>query len=349
MNLNSLCWILSNIRQDIKEILFTALILVGLIALIYVFLKFEQTRIWIGCLIVFVMFCTSIISGYKIYQYCTASGETIGDVVSGIFGGNSNAEKVGEYSFKFKNLIFKSTGNENEYRVTYQDIYSNETGLFDLDMTKNWNIYVNNNVTNNNIIGPNYLFGDYSYTFYNDNLKEVFTDTLKVKFVFYNNYYQIDLITNNGETATEFWQSYFSKEDFIVSLKINDYVKDEETKVDTLYFSLSLSFSCFNDIDSFEDFLKSGFDIKIGYKNKNELTYQTFKTFNINTIHYRIGKINPSDSQEKYYVMFYIKINSLGSYYYELSNFNSAYVFSNNLSFNFNLNLNGENMVKNIS
>lgn len=314
--INLIC-LFAKMRQDFKEILIMALILITIVALVYVFIKFEQTRAWLGCLIVFIVFCTSLVSGFNLYQYYTASGGTFGNIVSDIFG-TSTAENLDSYSFKVNSMVFKSTGKADEYRVSIQNPYYDNKRI---DTLNTWKIFINDNMTVNNVVGKNYINADYDYIFYNDNFDEIFSDTLKIKFVFYENFYQLDLVTVKGESATEFWQSYFEKENFVVSLKNVNYISNDEFNTDKniARFVLNLHTVSQNELKStyiFENFDKrdSGVTITLMYKSGDE--FIDLSTFEITGV--------PEKDNKTYYITYtkcvaFDKVENVVNYYYRVN------------------------------
>lgn len=238
-------FLIFGISEKISKFLYAILAVIGVLLLIKILIKNEESRGWIFGIIVFVAFCSALVCGFKIYQYATVKGGTVGDFIHSLVS-SSSAEKISDYTFKFNKVAFSPTGNENEYKVTIEEVYKqtdesgNETiGSFDLDLTKNWNIYVNDSNTNNTVKGTNYINAEYIYSFYNEDLQHILTDTLKIKFVFYKNYYRVDLITTGGELAVDFWESYIYKEGLTVGLKINEYVHDTEIRYESISFSVS--------------------------------------------------------------------------------------------------------------
>lgn len=233
-------FLIFGISEKVSKFLYAILAVIGVLLLIKILIKNEESRGWIFGLIVFVAFCSALVCGFKIYQYATVKGGTVGDFIHSLVS-SSSAEKISDYTFKFNKVAFSPTGNENEYNVTIEEVYKqtdesgNEIiGSFNLDLTKNWNIYVNDSNTNNTVKGTNYINADYIYSFYNEDLQHILTDTLKIKFVFYKNYYRVDLITTGGELAVDFWESYIYKEGLTVGLKVNEYVQDTEIKYDSV-------------------------------------------------------------------------------------------------------------------
>ena len=241
MRFNNL-FLLFGLSERISKFFYTGLAIIFILFLIKILITNESSRQWIFGLIVFATFCSALVCGFKTYQYFSARGGNVGDFIHSLIS-SSSAEKISDYTFKFNKVSFSATGKENEYKVTIEDTYKRVDELgneipcsFDLDLSKNWKIYVNDMVTNNTNKSSNYINAEYIYTFYNEDFNALLTDTLKIKFVFYNNYYRVDLITNGGETAVDFWESYIYKEGLTVGLKINDYEPDSEINLITIPF-----------------------------------------------------------------------------------------------------------------
>lgn len=244
MRFNNL-FLIFGLSERISKFFYTGLAIIFILFLIKILITNESSRQWIFGLIVFATFCSALVCGFKTYQYFSARGGNVGDFIHSLIS-SSSAEKISDYTFKFNKVSFSATGKENEYKVTIEDTYKrvdelgNEIpGSFDLDLSKNWNIYVDDMVTNNTNKSSNYINAEYIYTFYNEDFNALLTDTLKIKFVFYNNYYRVDLITNGGETAVDFWESYIYKEGLTVGLKINEYEQDSEINLITIPFVFS--------------------------------------------------------------------------------------------------------------
>ena len=91
-------------------------------------------------------------------------------------------------------------------------------------------VYVNNEpcyyVDNSN--SNQYVIARYSYTFLDEDLKELCTDTLTFNFAFYTNSTYLSVKTEGGAEAVKYWNYYFNKNVFEVRIEKTDYVFDNE-------------------------------------------------------------------------------------------------------------------------
>jgi len=71
-----------------------------------------------------------------------------------------------------------------------------------------------------------YIRAEYVYTFLDDELNPLCTDTLVFNISFFDYSTEIKITTSGGQTAVDYWNTYFSKNDFKVNVKVSDYERD---------------------------------------------------------------------------------------------------------------------------
>ena len=195
------------------------LLLAGIvIAIVWICGKYPSARVFVltGVVIVVsvVLLGTSIYCGVNLNAYYNEKGGIFG-AITGIFDTNTS-EVVDEIDIKINNIeLTQQDGDTYSARIMIDKV-------LDLDDGTHYGIYVNDNFVEN-IDNPNYVRAEYTYTFQNNSLTELLTDTLILDFAFDNTSTTLIVTTNGGVNAVSYWNSYFNKNNFIVSIEESSY------------------------------------------------------------------------------------------------------------------------------
>lgn len=195
------------------------LLLAGIvIAIVWICGKYPSARVFVltGVVIVVsvVLLGTSIYCGVNLNAYYNEKGGIFG-AITGIFDTNTS-EVVDEIDIKINNIeLTQQNGDTYSAKIMIDKV-------LDLDDGTQYGIYVNDNFVDN-IDNPNYVRAEYTYTFQNNSLTELLTDTLILDFAFDNTSTTLIVTTNGGVNAVSYWNSYFNKNNFIVSIEESSY------------------------------------------------------------------------------------------------------------------------------
>lgn len=157
-------------------------------------------------------------SGIQLNYYYSASGGIYG-AISGIFDTNE-VEKISKASYLIKNTELTQVYETDTYSATISF-----SDVFELSKDSKYMIYVNDMPCNNVHSASDYITGEYTYTFYNEFMQELHTDTLTIRFAFYSNSTYLSISTNGGAESVKYWNYYFTKNSFIISLDKATYSK----------------------------------------------------------------------------------------------------------------------------
>lgn len=159
----------------------------------------------------FSMFCIADLN----YYYNVKGG--IYGVLTGVF--NTNQVEQDNLNFSLKNIELTQEF-ENKYSATIMINNSIEIE------NKYYEIFVNGIPCTYSEVDTIHATGSYGYVFYDDSMEEILSDTLNFNFAFYENYSTLKVSTNGGTEAVKNWNSYFNKNNFVVSI-------EESTRIDT--------------------------------------------------------------------------------------------------------------------
>lgn len=226
---------LLGIFSSLKEFITLLIILIVAITIFTILFKFKNGKWFLLGLCGLALLVCGVFTAYANYEYFTIKGGTLGSF--GDIFENKNKLMQNELKFDFENFVLIASGNnDNEFsaRLAIDAVNQKMT-----DKT----IFVNDIPTKTINRGDNYIFSEYNYTFYDENLKEKCSDTLTIKFVFNSKSSECILTTQGGIDKVAHWNYFLKKNNFIVEIKKYDYIQDTELKVDdeinhtlTLYF-----------------------------------------------------------------------------------------------------------------
>lgn len=200
------------------NIIYAILATLAVVGVVWLCFKYNQCRLVFGTLLVVVLILSSCYSGIQLNYYYSATGGIFGQL-TGIF--NTNVVVVEKTSFTLSNIeLTKENGN------TYSaSIVTNE--ILELESNEYYNVYVNNAPCSNVQNARDYVSAEYRYVFYNEDFEILCIDTLYLKFAFYSNSTLLTVETDGGAEAVKFWNYYFNKNTFVVSINTGSYHEDD--------------------------------------------------------------------------------------------------------------------------
>ena len=216
------------------------LVLAGVILLLY---KFPIARLFVLTAVMVLLVFTGITSAFRLNTYYNSKGGIIGQI-TGVYKENeTTVTETTQIDFDFKNVSL--TKNEKD---KYSAKFSTDKTLT-LNDNEFYQILVNGEPTQLILSDKNSAVANYTYVFQsnelvNNNYKEIAIDTMTISFSFYGNYSSIICEINGGTNTASLWDSYFTKNNFKISIiKVNDIEisKTSELKTITLLIDGNVS------------------------------------------------------------------------------------------------------------
>ena len=182
----------------------------GFLGIVYLCSKYKWARIATFIAAFVGLIGGSAYSYVKLNEYYTAVGGVFGRI-SDFFG--TNIVEVEDLTFNFSNIQLKDSGDQQQYVAQIT-----KDAKFNIDTNKNYSVYVNDIPCTYVEVTKSYVLADYTFTFQDDDLSEIMTDTLKFRFAFNQNSTQFNISTSGGTKAQRLWNYYFNKNGFVVKL-----------------------------------------------------------------------------------------------------------------------------------
>ena len=194
---------------------YTVIILVGVIAFLLACLKNPKVGKWVLLAIFIVAWiAVTAYSGIQLNYYYNATGGIYG-TITGIFDTNK-VEIEDNLVFNFDNIeLTESSNGDYIASIIINEILSvgsDKVGVYVNEMPCT---YVDNN--------SDYVVAKYTYSFLDNDMSILCTDTLTMYFAFYENSTQLTISTSGGSKAVNYWNYYFNKNDFKVRIGERDY------------------------------------------------------------------------------------------------------------------------------
>ena len=207
-----------NFFGKIKDFIWQIALLIAVVVIIIAFIKWPNARIYIGVIFVVVSFMSGIICGLQLNTYYKASGGIIGTLSNWV---NPTEVKIKDgVGFEFVGIeMRKMTGNT--YRAT-----TTTTDVVNVPIGSNYCIIVNDVpcMLKAEDTTSNYLIANYSYTFNDESLQEILTDTIKIRVSFNKLNTSISLTTEGGDQACKLWNEFFNKNGFKITLTTDKFI-----------------------------------------------------------------------------------------------------------------------------
>ena len=190
------------------------LLIAGAVVLvIWICAKYPNARVFVlsglGILVGICLLGVTIYCGIQLGYYYNAKG--------GIFGSinvpDSNTVIREDATFSFSNIeLVQVEGDRYIARV-----YSNDA--FKLKEDADYTVSVNEKPCYDVTMWDTYITASYTYEFLGEEMESLLIDTLYIRFSFDNNSTYATLTTLGGTDAVNYWNAYFSRNDFDVTIQ----------------------------------------------------------------------------------------------------------------------------------
>lgn len=206
--------------RDFKEMLYISLALIFLIFIVWLMIKFESARWFMGCIFTFILIGGAVFSCVKLNKYYNIKGGIIGEIKS-VFQPNQvdvNSDKTKEITFDFRSVML--TQKDSNLPVYEAEFLMNK--YIALDELKNYGVFVNGMPCDVVDYQEDYILADYYYLFEDEEFKPIMEDKLSFRFVFYDTQTRLIVQTSGGINAVKLWNAFFRYNNFQVSVQLNN-------------------------------------------------------------------------------------------------------------------------------
>ena len=207
------------------EILFSstfwyiALAVFAVVVIIWACIKFPQGKIFVGTILGITIICFTFYAGIQLNFYYSSSGGIYG-AITGIF--DTNTVEVSDASFRIQNLeLTQVSGDTYSARILTDDVIS-------FEKNKVYGLYVNDMPSKTLNFSSNYIQSKYTYSFYDNKQDLLESDSLYINFAFYTNSTSIEIYTEGGSEAVKYWNYWFNKNTFVITIEEMSYVQNED-------------------------------------------------------------------------------------------------------------------------
>ena len=190
--------------------------------IIFLCFKYPNSRVYVFSFLGIIFVGITAYCGIQLNYYYTAEGGVWGYITGMIENNTATIEIMDTAKFTLNNIVL-TQDKDNTYSAT---IYNED--LIKFKDNVNYGVYVNGEPCSQVDYSTNYIRAEYGYTFMNDNLEELMTDTLQFNFAFFDKSSQLKITTNGGQTAVNYWNNYFARNNFIVEVKPSSYDKNND-------------------------------------------------------------------------------------------------------------------------
>lgn len=205
------------VTLDIVEIIFFVMVILALAGLAIYLCRVTPYGKYIAIALILIVYLSfTSYSTMYVFSYFNIKG--------GIFGRIDEIPKLSEneividvdsLKFNFNNISMKEISDGYSATLTYGTI-------IDLDNAK-YTILVNGTPVGICENSTDYIMGQYTYTFYNSDKVELLTDTLTISIAFNDLGTECILRTAGDGNVVKYWNYYFAKNGFIVTLERDGY------------------------------------------------------------------------------------------------------------------------------
>ena len=228
LNLSYIC----GFFKDMKEIFYVSLAVGLAIVLIWLMIKYEAARWFMGCIFTFILIAGAVFSCVKLNKYYNTKGGIIGEIKS-VFQPNQvdvNSDKTKEITFDFRSVML--TQKDSNLPVYEAEFLMNK--YIALDELKNYGVFVNGMPCDVIDYQEDYILADYYYLFEDEEFKPIMEDKLSFRFVFYDTQTRLIVQTSGGINAVKLWNSFFRYNNFQVSVQLNNLAYYQTENIVTL-------------------------------------------------------------------------------------------------------------------
>lgn len=203
------------------DLLFIALA----IGIVYLCFKYKSAKYWVAtiamvALVIFTGYC-----GIQLNAYYSAEGGIWG-YIDGLINPNTGTVQVApdKLEFTIDNIVMtEQIDGTYSAKIYLPDVLQLEEG-------KNYSVSVNDEPCSKVEFSAgttSYARAEYAYAFLDTNLNNLCVDTLVFNVSLFKTSTDVTISSNGGQTAVDYWNTYFAKNEFNVSIFADDYVRDD--------------------------------------------------------------------------------------------------------------------------
>lgn len=213
----NLLGIFSNFTDNLWDKIWQIAILIAVVSIVIACLKSKGGRIFLGVALGFAFILVTAYCGIHLGDYYSAKGGIYGKIVS-LYNPNQ-VHITSNVEYLFENVVMSQENGD-----TYSAHITSDSVLeLVLEQNATYGVYVNGMPCNYVEITSDYVIAKYSYVFYDKEFNEVMSDILTLKFAFYSNSTYLSISTDGGAEAVKYWNYYFNKNIFKVTIDNKGY------------------------------------------------------------------------------------------------------------------------------
>lgn len=199
---------------------YDVLLAICIIVIVIACVKYPQGRIYVFTFLGVAMVALTSYCCIQLNYYYTAEGGIIGKIHD-LF--QNNTVEVEDMTFSLNNIELIQDKDD----VYTAQILSHES--IKLSPNERYVVFVNNQpcAVNENDNRGDYIIANYTYMFMDVDREVLCTDTLKLTFAFYENSTYLSISTSGGAKAVKYWNYYFNKNTFVVTIAKAQYFSDD--------------------------------------------------------------------------------------------------------------------------
>lgn len=222
-NLYQICSLFGSVKSIVIWCVIGAIV-IGLIVLAIFNKVALYAELGILC---FALVFTGIFAGYYDVKYFIDTNSIHGESTEGVHNqtlGNYNAITK---TFTFTRFGFAPTSEKNKYECILE--FKDKS----LDLSKEENIYINDEPCSNISKDFDYIKAEYRQVFLDDENITLYDDILYISIHSNKNKLAISLTTKGGDKAVDYWRMFLIENNFKVSFGPNDRPKNTTVDVDS--------------------------------------------------------------------------------------------------------------------
>lgn len=196
--------------------------IIGAIILLVNCLKHPKVGKWVLLGIFYIGFlCLTAYSCVKLSIHYKTRGGIFGQI-TGIFEPNQ-VKIVDDITYEFTNTELVQVDNTSRYSSSaiVQEVMDLEKGV-------KYQLLVNGVPCGYSDNNEDYIVAKYDYIFYDENFDILKQDVLTIKIAFYTNSTSFSVSTDGGASAVKYWNYYFNKNNFVITLTSKSVEKENE-------------------------------------------------------------------------------------------------------------------------
>lgn len=195
------------------------------IGLIYLCFKYKSAKYYVGTLAIVALLGVTGYCGIQLNAYYTSEGGIFGHI-SGLIKPNTGTVTISDkIEFSLTNIVMTE-----QLDGTYSaKIYLSDVA--ELKEGKSYIVLVNDEPCTKNEFSTgstSYMRAEYAYSFLDNELNTLCTDNLIFNISFFDKSTEITVSSKGGQTAVDYWSTYFNKNNVEVSIVPSEYTRDNE-------------------------------------------------------------------------------------------------------------------------